>query len=191
MSEKVAFNINNPVYVRLTEKAREYLREEYAHYWQTVKERGSVSPHYTPPAYIEPTEDAEGFTRFQFWRFMEVFGPVSGLGYDAGEYFKDNVNLFFDPRYFGALEPLEQEPPAASDPVDHPDHYNAGKVEAIDAIEAAVTGKPAAIAFNLGNAVKYIFRAGLKGDPVEDLEKAIWYIRRAIELYKEMKEQNK
>lgn len=35
--------------------------------------------------------------------------------------------------------------------------------------------------FNLGNAVKYIWRADLKGNAVEDLKKAAWYINREIE----------
>jgi hypothetical protein len=38
--------------------------------------------------------------------------------------------------------------------------------------------------FCLGNAVKYIWRAGLKGDAVEDLEKARWYLDREIERIK-------
>jgi hypothetical protein len=38
--------------------------------------------------------------------------------------------------------------------------------------------------FNLGNAVKYIWRAGEKGDAVEDLEKAVWYLRDEIERLK-------
>ena len=60
--------------------------------------------------------------------------------------------------------------------VDHPDHYRKDTGhEAIDVIEAWGLG------FSLGNAVKYIARAGLKGDAVEDLEKARWYIDREIE----------
>jgi hypothetical protein len=35
--------------------------------------------------------------------------------------------------------------------------------------------------FNLGNAIKYIWRAGLKGEAIEDLRKAIWYIDREIQ----------
>ena len=59
--------------------------------------------------------------------------------------------------------------------VDHPDHYRRDTGhEAIDVIEAWGLG------FNLGNAVKYIARAGLKGDAVEDLEKARWYLDREI-----------
>jgi hypothetical protein len=67
------------------------------------------------------------------------------------------------------------------DNVHHPPHYNQGKIEVIEFIEDKELG------FHLGNAVKYIARAGRK-DPakyVEDLEKAIWYIRRRIELKKE------
>lgn len=60
--------------------------------------------------------------------------------------------------------------------VNHPDHYKAGDLEAIDIIEAYD------LDFHLGNAVKYILRAGRKTeDPVEDLEKAVWYIQRFLD----------
>lgn len=65
--------------------------------------------------------------------------------------------------------------------VTHPSHYNSGKIEVIEAIEDWNLG------FHLGNAVKYIARAGKK-DPLkyeEDLQKAIWYIQRKLELKKE------
>lgn len=62
------------------------------------------------------------------------------------------------------------------DPVNHPSHYTDGKIEVIDFIEDKKLG------FHLGNAVKYISRAGKKNPAktVEDLEKAIWYIKRYI-----------
>ncbi len=66
------------------------------------------------------------------------------------------------------------------DNVNHPSHYNQGKFEVIEVIEDQELG------FHLGNAVKYILRAGKK-DPaktIEDLEKAIWYIRRRIAILK-------
>ena len=62
------------------------------------------------------------------------------------------------------------------DPVNHPSHYTSGKIEVIDYIEDQKLG------YHLGNAVKYISRAGKK-DPAktaEDLKKAIWYIERKI-----------
>lgn len=61
--------------------------------------------------------------------------------------------------------------------VNHPQHYNTGKYEVIDVIEDWQLG------FHLGNAVKYIARAGKKPTSTmrEDLEKAIWYIQRVID----------
>ncbi|BCP29579.1 DUF3310 domain-containing protein [Mycobacterium intracellulare] len=62
-----------------------------------------------------------------------------------------------------------------SDPVNHPPHYNQhpSGVECITITEH--------MGFNLGNAVKYIWRADLKGDAIEDLEKAAWYLQREIQ----------
>jgi len=64
------------------------------------------------------------------------------------------------------------EPPA--DPVNHPAHYKAGGIETIDFIEAKKLN------YNLGNVVKYITRADLKGNRKQDLEKALWYLNREI-----------
>jgi hypothetical protein len=71
-----------------------------------------------------------------------------------------------------------------TDPVNHPPHYQ-GKVECIDAIESAL-GTEGFIAYCRGNAIKYIFRAGKKGDEVEDLSKAIWYLERILKTKKEV-----
>jgi hypothetical protein len=62
-----------------------------------------------------------------------------------------------------------------SDPVNHPPHYTAhpSGVECIDIVEH--------FDFNIGNAIKYLWRQGLKGDSVEDLRKAAWYVNRQIE----------
>ena len=67
-----------------------------------------------------------------------------------------------------------------TDLVNHPPHYTAGKVEAIDAIEAAVMGLDAFEGYATGNALKYLFRWKRKGG-VQDLDKAIWYINRMKE----------
>ena len=63
--------------------------------------------------------------------------------------------------------------------VNHPDHYNQGKIEVIDYIEDLGMGDD----FCAGNAVKYISRYKYKGKPLEDLKKAKWYIERLIERY--------
>lgn len=55
-------------------------------------------------------------------------------------------------------------------------HYVTSKgLEAIDIIEAYDLG------FNLGNVIKYVARADRKGEAMQDLEKALWYLRREIE----------
>ena len=61
--------------------------------------------------------------------------------------------------------------------VNHPNHYANGRIEVIDFIEDKELG------FHLGNAVKYISRAGRKDadKTVEDLRKAAWYLNRQIE----------
>jgi len=68
-----------------------------------------------------------------------------------------------------------------SDMVTNPPHYNQGGIECIDAIHAAL-GDIGFIAHCRGTAMKYLWRAGLKGSRAEDLEKADWYIRKAIEV---------
>ena len=59
--------------------------------------------------------------------------------------------------------------------VDQPKHYNIGAIEVIDAIEDWNLN------FNLGNSIKYIARCEHKGHKKEDLEKAIWYLKRELQ----------
>lgn len=68
--------------------------------------------------------------------------------------------------------------PAQPDPVNSPPHYTDGGIEAIDYIEAKL-GPDGFRSYCVGNALKYISRAGKKGSAKEDLSKAIWYLRRA------------
>lgn len=60
------------------------------------------------------------------------------------------------------------------DAVNHPSHYTRGKIEVIDFIEDQQ------LPYHLGNVIKYIARAGHKGDKLEDLKKARWYLDRYI-----------
>lgn len=64
-----------------------------------------------------------------------------------------------------------------NDIINHPAHYTDGKFETIEAIESWRLG------YHLGNAVKYISRAGKKSKDteLEDLRKARWYIKRYID----------
>jgi hypothetical protein len=60
------------------------------------------------------------------------------------------------------------------DVINHPSHYTRGKIEVIDFIEDQQ------LPYHLGNVIKYIARAGYKGDKLEDLKKARWYLDRYI-----------
>jgi len=60
--------------------------------------------------------------------------------------------------------------------VNHPQHYQGNKYEVIDIIEDYN------LDFNLGNAVKYILRCEKKGNKIEDIQKAIWYLNREIKM---------
>jgi hypothetical protein len=78
------------------------------------------------------------------------------------------------------IKKLEQTPLGPvfmpqTDPVNHPSHYTShpSGVECIQITEH--------MGFNLGNAVKYIWRADLKADVIQDLEKAKWYLEREIQ----------
>ena len=78
------------------------------------------------------------------------------------------------------LDPVEAEEAnkkiaEAIDMINHPPHYadKGAGVECIDVVEL--------FNFNMGNAIKYIWRTDDKGDPIENLRKAEWYIKREIE----------
>jgi len=62
-----------------------------------------------------------------------------------------------------------------SEQVNHPKHYNVGKIEAIDVIEDWKLN------FSLGCVIKYLCRSEHKNSTLEDLEKASWYLNREIQ----------
>lgn len=81
-------------------------------------------------------------------------------------------------------EKLMKKLESQNDSVNHPSHYTDGNIEVIDFIEDKKLG------YHLGNACKYICRAGKK-DPakrVEDLRKAIWYVNRQAEIWEREQE---
>ena len=61
-----------------------------------------------------------------------------------------------------------------NDIINHPDHYtqHPSGIECIEIVEH--------MNYCLGNAIKYIWRADYKGNPIKDLKKAVWYIEREI-----------
>lgn len=75
-----------------------------------------------------------------------------------------------------AAEKAEAEKAYDNDPVNHPNHYNRGRIEVIEFMEDQ------ALDLHRANALKYLCRAGAKDDEILDLKKAVWYLSRKIEL---------
>ena len=65
-------------------------------------------------------------------------------------------------------------------PVERPDHYNTGAIEAIEAIRASMDADQY-FGYLKGNVMKYLWRYDYKDKPVEDLRKADWYLNRLID----------
>ena len=74
--------------------------------------------------------------------------------------------------------------PVPHDPVNHPSHYTShpSGVECIQITEH--------MGFNIGNTIKYLWRAGLKDSQpaIQDLEKALWYLQREIDRQKKLQD---
>src|SRR6478735_10387832 len=93
-------------------------------------------------------------------------GRAGALTMSTGEMYEDYE-----------FEVVEPEPEPEPEAVNHPAHYNADP-SGIECIEVVRHRN-----FNIGNAIKYLWRAGLKDEDseVQDLQKAIWYIQDEIE----------
>jgi prolyl-tRNA editing enzyme YbaK/EbsC (Cys-tRNA(Pro) deacylase) len=105
------------------------------------------------------------------WNGIGVFSSDKSLGqlaYEAGvARAKIRMQSAEGDRQIEMFEPK-------ADPVSNPTHYTVGGIETIDFIEAKQLG------YNLGNVVKYLTRADHKGNKLEDLRKAQWYLTREI-----------
>lgn len=68
-----------------------------------------------------------------------------------------------------------------NDPVYSPSHYTKHRQEAIDTIEDTIRDAPDPVSgLLLGNTLKYLLRVWYKSDPLQDMQKARWYLSRLI-----------
>jgi hypothetical protein len=79
-----------------------------------------------------------------------------------------------------SLEEIIARQDEEEDVVNNPDHYNTGNVECIEAIEESMTPE-AFRGYLKGNCMKYLWRYSYKGKPVEDLQKAQWYLAKLLQ----------
>ena len=102
-----------------------------------------------------------------------------------------NTYIKFDDVYSGPTGYEDEAPKSSYDlrdeEVNHPQHYNTGKIECIDAIEAMLTHEEF-LGYLRGNSLKYRWRFRYKNNPTRDLAKAAWYENKLYEVYTEEKE---
>lgn len=78
---------------------------------------------------------------------------------------------------------------AKLDLVNNPPHYTAGEIECKDAIKSAlVSCTDGYTASCLGHVIKYVWRFKLKGNPIQDLEKSVFWLNEALDRQKEIAE---
>ena len=83
---------------------------------------------------------------------------------------------------------VEDKGPKAEDMVEHPPHYNKFSVEVKDTIKEWVEGyKNAYVAYCIGNVLKYCSRSPFKGNMLQDLKKASFYLTEAIDELERLK----
>ena len=70
------------------------------------------------------------------------------------------------------------------DMVNSPKHYRQGSMEAIDLIKNSMNAKEYR-GYLTGSAMKYLMRHPYKGNPIQDIEKAVWYLNKLKELWEE------
>ena len=163
----------------------------------TTSRAAKMREYYTKNPTATPSEVAEKFkTTYQIaYMCKKGMQPkklvlqlseveiANRLGISTAEYAKQKAKILEAPKAKRTPvedmnttiwdTPITMEEPQA-DPVNHPAHYKVGGIETIDFIEAK------GLTYHLGNAVKYISRADHKGNRKQDLEKAKWYLERAI-----------
>lgn len=92
-----------------------------------------------------------------------------------GQMQKSNAIDSQKPLYHGVMKPK-------FDPVNKPEHYNKSGIECIQAIEASMT-REEFLGFLKGTVIKYLWRYRYKHNPLEDLNKAKWYLNKLIDIY--------
>lgn len=134
--------------------------------------------HGAPQVTVQ--EETSDVTRT--WSIPYLFDgkvTINGVAKDDAIY---NAYYFVEAKEAQQIITLaEKQDKTFCDNVNHPNHYQTkNKIEVIDVIEAFIADLQGIVAFDIGNALKYLCRWKHKGG-VEDLKKAKWYIDHAIE----------
>jgi hypothetical protein len=130
-------------------------------------------PEYTFGKFKPTTEAPKGVPEDgQWWRTSSLDDATPDEWDRAAQaaYEEPQVGKLFHP----------SDAPQESCPVENPDHYNTGAIEAIEAIKASMPPEQF-FGYLKGNVMKYLWRYDYKEKPIEDLRKADWYLNRLID----------
>lgn len=127
---------------------------------------------------LKPERTSASFiiSELAWWSYAELKGNIEIIGepfVETGYIIVRFPKYHTEPRPDNGLSSLEE---TSFDAVSHLSHYTEGRK-----YEPRKVIADWGLNFNLGNAVKYISRAGRKGDKIEDLQKAIQYIEFELE----------
>lgn len=112
----------------------------------------------------------------EWWKEQNTVPKGSKDLEDAiNDFDKSNLDHIWFPKKENAKSAWDSLKKMPEEMVNHPKHYNPGKIEVIDAIEDW------RLDFNEGNVIKYIVRAKRKNNRKQDLQKALWYIQRMLD----------
>lgn len=144
-------------------------------YHPSMKEKGRPNPNILQHIRENPEEHPHDLAK--------KFGITVSTAYTyRGVVRKEGIDIpKAKKRYVKPEEQVEQQVKREDthDAVNHPAHYTAGGIEAIEYIEAKLTPEEFA-GYCKGNALKYMSRAGKKDNSAEDLAKARWYLDRLL-----------
>ena len=131
-------------------------------------------PEYTFGKFKPTTEAPKGVPEDGKWWRTSSLDDATPDEWDraaAAAYGEPQVGKLFHP----------SDAPKESCPVENPDHYNTGAIEAIEAIRASMPPEQF-FGYLKGNVMKYLWRYDYKEKPIEDLRKADWYLNRLIDV---------
>lgn len=136
-----------------------------------------VFPQEYPPMFPSPDYNYDEWMKDamrHYWEMMRNTPPVESSKKEVEEPkdFNKTTREFID-----KMDAMSKKKSHLIDMINHPPHYTSGKIEVWDFIIDH------GLDFVLGNVIKYVCRAGRKGNRLEDLRKAKAYLEKAISLY--------
>ena len=160
-----------------------YVDQDMGDEWRVLAE----NPQYDEE---ETLQHRQAHAYYDDEALSPTYSDAVKAGMTFAEYTGVNIteeSLDFEPKEEEVLrgitaDSLNFEEAPKSDAVNHPSHYNYGDIEVIDVLEMlSGSYEDSTEAYLIATATKYLFRADHKKNKVEDWEKAVWYLRRAIE----------